>query len=152
MKLDVQAGEFTPTVTAALKGIIEKNGWRISANATVTMLANMKRGEQQNITYSSSFGVSSQTSNVSLTPYVSELQVVVGQEVAWQSATQSGAPPVMMLQSGQTAQGEVDKWQRPSPEFFENSKVPENIMDPKYKFGFGTTSITNRGLVPKSSP
>jgi hypothetical protein len=152
VKLEVQAGDYNPAVTAALRGIIDKNGWRISDNAAVTILARMKRGEQQNITYSSGFGPSSQTSSVSLTPYVSELQVLVGKDVAWQSGTQSGAPPVMMLRSGQTAQGEVDKWQRPSPEFFENTNVPENIMDPKFKFGFGTTSITNRGLVPKSSP
>jgi len=56
---------------------------------------------------------------------------------------------MLFLREGQTAQGEVSKWQAPQPGFFDTVDIPDKIIDPSKRNGLGTTEVTNRGLVVK---
>jgi hypothetical protein len=141
-------------VQAALDAKIRANGWTPSPASNVVLIAEMKRGDQQTVTYQfRNFGIGMGNGNqqapqtVSVTPYVSSLRLMIGDKVAWQSGTSSGAPGVIMLKEGQTAQGEVDKWQHPNPEFFDKVVIPAKILDPTKRTGLGTTQVTNRGLI-----
>jgi hypothetical protein len=138
-------------VRQALEAEILENGWISSENSNVVITASMGQSETQTITYGSGgfFGRSQNTETVSVTPFYSSIVIKVGDVVAWQSGTSTGAPPVIWLREGQTAQGEVDKWQRPQPEFFANVEIPDKIIDPAKRNGLGTTEVTNRGLVVK---
>src|SRR5262249_10559344 len=51
IKLDVQAGENTARVQAALEAKIKTNGWVLSPTANFVLKAEMKRGDQQTVTY-----------------------------------------------------------------------------------------------------
>jgi hypothetical protein len=56
---------------------------------------------------------------------------------------------MLFLREGQTAQGEIGKWQNPQPGFFDTVDIPDKIIDPAKRNGLGTTEVTNRGLVVK---
>jgi hypothetical protein len=89
------------------------------------------------------------TQSATFVPHIASLKLQVGTATAWSTGTSSGAPPVVRLKEGETAQAEVEKWQKPHPEFFDGVKIPDRILDPKYRNGLGTTLVTNRGLIPK---
>jgi len=146
VQIQVRAGQNTPRVRAALEKEVAKNGWRIDPSASATLIAEMKRGETQDVTYRFFDGRGEESASV--TPYISSLKLNVGEVVAWQSGTSSGAPFSVRLKEGESVQDEVDRWQRPNPAFFDSVDIPDKIMDPAHRNGLGTTKVTNRGLVP----
>jgi hypothetical protein len=149
VRVQVQTGEHDVRVSKALLAEIEKNGWKLNDSAKVVLTAEMKQGETQQVTYSSGpFGRGDQQT-VSITPFISSLQLKMGEAVIWSSGTSTGAPPFVWLKEGQTLQGEVSRWQNPDPGFFERVDIPEKILDPAKRRGLGTTEVTNRGLIPK---
>jgi len=149
VQLDVIAGDDSPRVRAALQREIEANGWKLTRTAPIVVVAEMKVAETQQVTYRHANGPDrGREETVSVTPHVAEVRVEVDGERAWQESTRTGAPPRMRLREGDTVQGEISRWQRPQPEFFETLDVPERLLDPKKRYGLGTTQVTNRGLVP----
>jgi hypothetical protein len=151
VRIDVNAGEHTDRVTKVLEQKVMANGWMLSPTATIALVAEMKRGEQQTVNYRlSRFGKPETTESATFVPYIASLRIQTGSATAWSSGTSSGAPPFVRLREGETVQAEVDKWQKPRPEFYDNVKIPDRILDPKYRDGLGTTLVTNRGLIPKN--
>jgi hypothetical protein len=146
VRLEVNAGGDTARVQAALEEEIRSNGWQLDPGASITVSAEMKVGKTQQVTYRSMMGGGEQT--VTVTPHISRVEVRVGDEVAWQSGTSSGAPPIVHLKEGQSAQSEVSRWNQANPGFFDKVDMPERILDPAKKNGIGTTRVTNRGLIP----
>jgi hypothetical protein len=151
VRLQVATGQYDDQVRRALEEEIRENGWILSDTASVTITATMGQSETQTVTYGSGgfFGRSQNSEQVSVTPYYSSLVIKVGEVVAWQGGTSTGAPPVIWLRDGQTAQGEVSKMQNPHPEFFDHVEIPDKIIDPAKRNGLGTTEVTNRGLIVK---
>jgi hypothetical protein len=151
VQIEVNAGEYTDRIAKALEAKALANGWTVSPVANARLVAEMKRGEQQTVNYRM-FGVgrSESTQQATFVPFISSLKLQVGESTAWMSSTSSGAPPVVRLREGESAQAEVDKWQKARPEFFDDVKIPARILDPKYRDGLGATLVTNRGLIPKN--
>ena len=147
VRVQVNCGQYDGRVRAALEKEIEKNGWILNPAAQIVVEAKMGQSNTQTVTYNRFGRGASET--VTVTPFYSSLQVKVGEQVAWSSGTSTGAPPVLMLREGQSAQGEVSKWQNPQPGFFDTVDIPDKIIDPAKKNGLGTTEVTNRGLVVK---
>jgi hypothetical protein len=150
VRIQVNCGEHNARVQQALEEKVQSNGWTLDPSASIVMVAEMKRGQQQTVTYRMSGGASGEQS-ATFTPHVSSVQLMVGDSVAWQSGTSTGAPPIVMLREGQSVQNEAGKWQNPQPGFFERIQPPQRIMDPSKRNGLGTTSVTNRGLIPKGT-
>ncbi|MDX1944398.1 MAG: hypothetical protein SFU86_03250, partial [Pirellulaceae bacterium] len=150
VKLDVNAGEHTERIRTALTGKIQSNGWVLSDSAPNVLTATMGQAEQRTITYHRRGlgGQSAGEESVTVSPFYSTLILKVGDKQAWYGGTSTGPPPVIFLREGQTAQGEVDKWQHPNPGFFDNVTIPAKIMDPGKRGGLGSTEVTNRGLIP----
>jgi hypothetical protein len=150
VRIQVTTGQHDAKVREALLAAIEKTGWVHSESAEAVLIAEMKRGETQNVTYNSGgFGRAQSSQSVSVTPFVSSLVLKLGDKVLWQTGTSTGAPPVLFLRDGQTAQGEVNKMQNPDSDFFSRVKIPEKLIDPDKRNGLGTTDVTNRGLIAK---
>ncbi len=148
IRLSVSAGQYQQQVQAALEKKIADNGWILDSTAPNVMIAEMKRGESQQIAYESFDRREQQT--VTVSPYISSLRIDVQQKTAWQSGSSSGgAPAHLRLREGQSAQDEVNKWQQPNPNFFNGVQIPAKIMDPAKRNGFGVTTVSNRGLVPQ---
>jgi len=153
VRLDVRAGGDSARVQAALEREIQANGWTLSGSASIVVVAEMKIGDMQQVTYRSLGGRGmGGEETVSITPHISQVRIEVGSNVAWQAGTSTGAPPMMRLQEGETVQGEVNRWQRPNVDFFEKIDIPEKLLDPTKRNGIGTTQVTNRGLIPRETP
>ena len=75
---------------------VPQNGYTLGdPNAPVTMIADMKRGDTQQVTYQS-FGVGGGgQQTVSVTPFISSLRIEVDKQVAWQGGKRifSDEPP-----------------------------------------------------------
>jgi hypothetical protein len=151
VRLDIQTGQYDARVRQALLKEIEKNGWVESQNAGIVIEARMGQSQTQTVNYTRGgfFGQAQSSESVTVTPFYSSLIVKVGDVVAWQGGTSTGAPPIIFLREGQTAQGEVNKWQSPQPGYFDSADIPDKIIDPAKRNGLGTTEVTNRGLVVK---
>ena len=147
IRIDVKADQFNDQVRAAIERQVADNGWISDPAAPIVLTAEMKRGETQQVTYDFSGRRPQET--VSVTPYISSVRIDGGGQTAWTAGTSSGAPGMIALSEKQSAQEEVNRWQKPNPGFFEKLDLPEEIMDPKYRNGVGATLVTNRGLVPK---
>lgn len=149
VRLEVNAGEHSEGVRKALEKKIAGNGWKLDSKASAVVVAEMSRGESQQVTYEINAGQSRapQRHTATVVPYISSLRIQIGDVVAWQTGTRSGAPPLIRLGEGQTAQSEVDKWQRPHPGFFDRVEMPNEILDPAKRNGLGATKVTNRGLI-----
>jgi uncharacterized membrane protein YgcG len=150
VRLFVECGPYTDEVKTALAEKMEKNGWVSDDTSTTVLYASMKQGESQEVKYRmGGFGKPESVQSATLTPYISNLELYIGEKVAWSSGTRTGAPGMVSLREGQSLQDEVNRWQNPNPDFYKTVTVPESIMDPAKRNGLGTTSVTNRGLVPK---
>ncbi len=148
VRLDVRGVESASDVRAALEKKIKENGWLLAPSATAVLVAEMKRGDQQTITYRfGGFGKPESTQTATIQPFISSARILIGDTVAWQAGTSSGAPSVVMLKEGQTVQAEVDRWQKPNPAFFESVTIPSRIIDPAKRDGLGVTKVTTRGLL-----
>jgi hypothetical protein len=148
VRLDVRAGAESARIRSLLEREIAANGWTLSGSAKVSVIAEMRQAESQQVTYRSfGFSRSAAEETVTVQPFISEVRVDVGGQIAWQTMTSSGVPPLLRLKEGQTVQSEVDKWQRPNPQFFDTVNMPERILDPAKRNGVGQTKVTNRGLV-----
>ena len=147
VRLEVSTGQYDAQVRAAMVKAIAATGWKQSASASVTLKAVMRRGKSQTVTYSFS-GRNMPDQTVTTTPHIAEVKLMVGDVVAWQSGNSNGgAPGMIMLREGQSAQAEVNQYSKPNPGFFGTVKIPVRISDPAKRNGLGTTKVTNRGLV-----
>jgi hypothetical protein len=150
MQLVVQAGPDTQRVQDALVKKIQANGWVLDPQAEMVMLARLEVGQTQSVTYRMMGGFSGgSTQTATVTPYISSIKINLGEKVIWQSASSSGAPPMVRLKEGESVQNEVSRWQKPDPGFFDRVDIPARILDPDKKNGLGVTEVTNRGLIPK---
>jgi hypothetical protein len=153
MRLTVQAGPDTQRVQNALVNKIQANGWVLDPNADMEMHGRLEVGKTQTVTYQMfggfSRGGSGSTQSATVTPYISSIKITQGEKTIWQSASSSGAPPMVRLREGESVQDQVGGWQKPDPGFFERVDIPASILDPAKKNGLGITEVTNRGLIPK---
>ena len=145
VSLDIKCGTYNAQVKAALEKQVADNQWVLNTSAPARLVAEMGRSESQRVTYRMFTGGEQ---SATITPYYSQLKLTVGDKVAWQSGTVTGAPPTIRLQDGETVQREVSKWEKPNSGFFGNVDLPAKVLDPDKKKGLGVTKVTTRGLEP----
>ncbi|MEM7786063.1 MAG: hypothetical protein AAF623_22135, partial [Planctomycetota bacterium] len=136
-------------VKSWLIGKIEGNGWVYDPDAEIKFEATMGIGSSQSVVYRQMFG-KGKTEVVNFRPNFSNLKLIQGERILWQSGTSTGAPPIVRGERAQTA---VDRMQRPNSKFFYNVRVPQEIIDPKFARGFGVSKLGLRGIeVVSTSP
>ncbi|QDV23498.1 SHD1 domain-containing protein [Aureliella helgolandensis] len=147
--LSIQCGEYDTEVRNALMQQIEDNDWVYDANSTTILKAEMGRSKPQTVTYRSMIGRGGGEHSISVTPYFSKLEVMYGDVVAWQTGGGSGLPQTMFLKDGESAQQKADSMQKPMPQLFSTTDIPEKLFDPAKKKGIGSSVLGARGLVPQ---
>ncbi len=149
VSIQVDCGQYNDQVQDALMNQIEDNGWVYDASSDTVLTAKMSRGETQTVTYRMTNGRGGERNeSVTVTPYISTLQVLYQGSVAWHAGGGSGAPPVIFLRGNESAQDKATSMQRPDPGLFSRAKIPEKIFDPAKKHGLGSSTISSRGLIP----
>jgi hypothetical protein len=150
VSVQVDCGQYDSQVRDALMKQIEDNGWVFDSSSKTILSAKMGRGETQTVTYKMQDGRGQDNSqSVTVTPYFSKLEVIHNGVSAWYSGGGTGAPPVIFMRGTESAQSKVNEMQRPDPDLFRRSDIPEKIFDPKKKNGLGSSLISSRGLTPQ---
>lgn len=148
-RIEVNAIDHADEIRQAVEKEVQANGWVVDATAPNVLKAEYKRGETQQVQYEmrSLRGGGQHVQSASITPYVSTLTLLIGNDQGWQSGTASGPPPTVMMKEGDSLQSEVDRWNGPTWSFFQSVDIPPEILDPKMRGGVGKTAVTNRGLM-----
>ena len=147
VRVEAKTGEFDDQVRASLERHVQNNGWKLDPNATNVLIAEIKRGETEEVTYD--FRGRRPNETVSVIPNIHTMRIVIEGETAWEVTANTGVPALIAIGEDSSVQDEVNRSQKPNPSFFDGVKIPERIPDPKKKNGFGTSAVTNRGLFTK---
>ncbi|HTN77917.1 MAG TPA: SHD1 domain-containing protein [Pirellulaceae bacterium] len=150
VRVNVATGEFNARTKEALEKKAVANGWRLTPDAAIVITAEMKRGEATTRKYQAALGGA--TTDVTITPAISEVTIKDGEKLLWQSGTQTHVSSFFLLAQGQSLQQAVDQQQNANPGFFEHVLIPKEILDPKWSGGFGSSLLTARGLEKKGGP
>jgi hypothetical protein len=148
VSIEVKCGQYDSQVRESLMKQINDNGWVYDPSSDTVLSGEMGRSKTQTIEYKP-MGGGSGSQRVSVTPYFSTMKLTYNGQVAWQQGGGSGAPGVMFLKKGESAQARASEMQKPYPALFRNIDVPEKIFDPSKKKGLGTSLISSRGLTPQ---
>lgn len=144
-RIEVNTGSHDAQVRASLERKVKQNGWKLDPSSPNVLIAEIKQGQPRQKTYT--FHGRRPNETVSYTPYNHTLRIKCGEDTAWEIMTSLGAPWMISIREDSSVQEEINRSQKTSPSFFENAKIPERILDPKKRGGFGTSKVTNRGLV-----
>ena len=132
-----------------LKQKVRDNGWIYNPDAEIKLIAEMGIGEKQSVTYEE-IGGSGKTKTIKFKPHYSNLTIKRGDLLVWRGGTRTGAPSIV---SGANWNRQVQRMQKPRPEFFKNVKIDSEMIDPKYARGFGVSKFGLRGIeVVSTSP
>ena len=137
------------TLKNGFKQKVRDNGWIYNPDAEIKLIAEMGIGEKQSVTYEE-IGGSGKTKTIKFKPHYSNLTIKRGDLLVWRGGTRTGAPSIV---SGANWNRQVQRMQKPRPEFFKNVKIDSEMIDPKYARGFGVSKFGLRGIeVVSTSP
>jgi hypothetical protein len=138
---DIDRGE----VLEALREAVEKTGWQVVDRADTTVVAQIGRGEKQELSYRSMKpGVSRKDAPVTtatIKPFTAEIQIRRRGEVLWTRNTQNHVPSFLILRGGKTLQEAVKEYERPNTSFFARQTIPPRIPKPEIADGLGMSSL-----------
>ena len=78
------------------------------------------------------------------TPYISKVEIRQGGKTLWQQSTQSGLP--FMIPENKSLQEVARENERPSAQFFQNVKLPRQVLKPEFQSGFGSSRVSVTGI------
>ena len=139
-------------ILAGLRAAARKNGWTEDPGAEAVLTGSAKRGETQQLTYRSiNFGTGESGEEThSVSPWIQTAQVTYNGQNAWRTSI-GGVPFSVRVGEGQSLGGELQKSSDPSYSLFENLKVPEEVIYPRYQRGLGRTMLTVKGFVDSAN-
>ncbi|MGB7325216.1 MAG: SHD1 domain-containing protein [Rubripirellula sp.] len=146
IKIDPQA---PAQIAAGLRRAAQANGWIEDPASEATLTGSAGPGETQTMTYRTiGFGSNSGSGEEthSVTPWIQKASVVYQDQSAWSTAV-GGVPYSVHLSGDQQLGSELQKSSNASYALFDNLKVPEEIIYPKYQRGLGVTLLTIKGFV-----
>lgn len=150
MSIKVSTDQDTSRVRAAMEQQVRDNGWQLSDSAPYTLVASTYVGKTQSITYGSF--LNNETRTVTFSPRICRYQILDGTMVLWENSSSTSAPPTVMTGAGESLDNVVNDYNEYHLEFFTDSDVPAEVIDPTKKLGLGRSTVTNRGLVLEANP
>ena len=138
-------------IQEGLRLAAKQNGWIEDSGAEAVLTGSAKTGDSQQLTYRTirfGFGGSDEQTH-SVTPWIQTAKIIYREKIAW-STSAGGVPYSVHLEKGQTLGGELQKAGNPSYALFQNLKIPEEIIYPRYQRGLGQTVLTPRGFVDEA--
>lgn len=149
VSIDVQVGgEEQAKAEAAIKSAVEQNDMQVVADSPIRVSARVVTGQSETKEYGSGFFHRENREQVTVTTKHYEVELMIDGQSAWKTATtiQSGPPPVIWLEGGESAQQAIDRQnaQRTSGFSFAAS-LPRYVVHPKYAGPRGTSTISYGG-------
>jgi hypothetical protein len=146
IKLITECGQYDAQVRKWLSQKIEDNLWVEDVTAMTTLKATMGRSPGQAITYRE-FSSNKDTTAV-VAPYFSSLTLSIDGMTAWSSGSESGSPSFVYVDRDSSAQEQINKMEKPDPDFFKDVVIPLDFIHPRFEYGIGVSSIGINGIVP----
>jgi hypothetical protein len=142
---EVPADMDREEMIAALREALAPTGWQIVNRAETTIVAQIGRGEKQELSYQmrkmGESRESGRTETATITPFTAEIQIRRGGEVLWTRKTQNHVPGMLFLRGEKTLQEAVKKFERPNTSFFTQLTIPPRIPKPEIADGLGLSSL-----------
>ncbi|HWE95934.1 MAG TPA: hypothetical protein VG269_18370 [Tepidisphaeraceae bacterium] len=146
VSLDIAvAGEVQQQVVDALTARMKQAGITVAPNAPVKLIARSEPGETKEMEYrafGAGFGANQKIS-VATTKLRLALETAGG-KVLWERRSATFPPSMLMMKQGQTVDQAVAEAMKPSPIFFEKTRVPDYV--PKSQGGLGKSKLTAAGV------
>ncbi len=138
---DMDRGE----IIAALRDALTPTGWQIVDRAETTIVAQIGRGEEEELSYQMrKMGEpreSGRKETATITPFTAEIQIRRGGEVLWTRKTENHVPRMLFLRGEKTLQEAVKEFERPNTSFFARLTIPPRIPKPEIADGLGLSSL-----------
>ncbi len=122
----------------AVKAQLQEAGVGVADGQVVQIVAAKNTGESKTAEYRM-FGGGTQSVNYTIQQYA--VKVMAADMLAWQAVGTSGAPPLIVLRQGETAQDHVNKHMEQSDQYFTRVKIPRLIAQPSRAPGFGESPL-----------
>lgn len=151
ISLDIQlGGEDQQKAESAIRNGLTQNGIEVASDAPIKISARIVTGESETKEYGSGFGFfhRGDTEQVTVTSKRYEVEIMVDGQSAWKlvSTMQAGAPHVIWLQQGESAQQAIDRQNAARDASFSfSASIPRYVVHPKYAGPIGTSKITLSG-------
>ncbi|MCA9140158.1 MAG: hypothetical protein KDB00_25475, partial [Planctomycetales bacterium] len=140
-------------ILAGLRRAAAARGFREDPASEVILSGSAGPGQPEKRTYQlTSFGRlgGSQTEEHTVTPWIQRAEIRYRDQSAW--GTQSGGVPFFVtFQEGGSLGTELQKSSQASYDMFNDLKLPEELLYPRYQKGLGSTQITVNGFVDKAN-
>lgn len=141
-------------ITQGLRRAAALRGFREDPSSEVILTGSAGPGEPVTRTYQvTSFGGNyggSNTEEHTVTPWVQKVEIRYRDEYAW-GTQQGGVPTFVSFTEGGSLGSELQKSAQSSYDLFNELKLPEELLYPRYQKGLGTTEITVTGFVDKAN-
>ncbi|MGI9473244.1 MAG: hypothetical protein ACR2NZ_17010, partial [Rubripirellula sp.] len=141
-------------IVSGLRRAVQTNGWIEDPASEIILSGSAKLAEPQTLTYRvTQFGggntgaTSEETHTVQ--PWVQKVEIRYQDKYAWGTAV-GGVPWSVHTSGNETLGSELSKSSDQSYALFENLKIPEEILYPRYQRGLGQTWITSNGFVDEA--
>ena len=140
-------------IADGLRRAAKTNGWVVDPNSDVVLTGTAGLGKPEKRVYRTiSYGIGggSGVSEHTVQAWRQVVEVRYDDKVAW-GDSRGGVPMFFQLSRGETVGGKLSESSSPNYSLFENLKIPEEILFPRYQQGLGRTYLTARGFVDESS-
>ncbi|MGA2497274.1 MAG: hypothetical protein ABSH20_06010 [Tepidisphaeraceae bacterium] len=131
-------GDLKNQAMESVRSQLKDAGVGVADGQAIQIIATKTPGENKTVEYRM-FGGGRQPVNYTVQQYA--VKVMAADMVAWQATSVSGAPPMVMLNQGETAQDHVNKNMGKADQFFLRVKIPKLIAQPSRNPGFGESPL-----------
>ena len=136
-------------IVNGIKRAVQANGWIEDPNSDISIRGSAGLGDAETRTYRSFGTLGGGEETHTVRPWRQVVEIMYGDQRAW--GTSTGAVPSFVTYTKESSLGEeLGKSSRSSYSLFENLKIPEQILYPRYQRGLGQTWITASGFVDQA--
>jgi hypothetical protein len=129
----------------ALTAQLRQLGMSVVNGGSLVLQASTETGKTSTIEYHA-FGRLGGSEKATVTEQISRLKFVENGKVIWEAVSVSGAPHILHMKQGETAQQALAPYQRPNVQFFVNVKVPQYVARPSEAGAYGASQFTPQGI------
>ncbi|MCS7466745.1 SHD1 domain-containing protein [Stieleria sp. ICT_E10.1] len=140
-------------IAQGLRRAAAARGFREDPSSEVILSGSAGPGKPEKRTYQlTSFGRigGRQTEEHTVTPWIQKAEIRYRDQSAW-GTQHGGVPYFVSFKEGGSLGAELQKSSQSSYDMFNDLKLPEELLYPRYQHGLGTTEITVNGFVDKAN-
>lgn len=79
-------------------------------------------------------------------PWISQVNLTIDGDSVWSASGSTGVPQVLSPFGFGSIESRVQAAQQPNPGFFDGIQLPEKLIKPEFKNGFGVSEVGLRGV------